>query len=428
MDKGRTQERLFLGLIAILLVTLFIRLFGVLQGRMKDVDQRLKDGTVVNLNAPEPAKAVKALLTRGYYLEDPLDIDIISNSIAAQEAKGLSFTNIGDLNKRKFNVVADEAFNNGGAAFKKRVAVSRSLLGFTGDDEARFTQEKNNASALPAVKNLGMGNGVIKGKVEHKGDAVAGVLVRLSTVLPADSVDAKSFAAYARTDGEGSYAFNQLPEEKAYEVIPLKPGSEFGQVKGVQELNGSKQLNFNEASHVIRLLSSREFNVLKNDGALIVRTPEQFKFWYFVVTGGFLLAFVIIHLLLSFKFTEADQLILPLLMLLTGLSFLTLLSLQDPVRDRFLAVDSLWFLYLGVAGLGVLLFLNLKRFTADSGFYRLFIFKDRSAANGWPWIAGAILLLAGTLLFGAGPEGSGVKVNLLGVQPSEVVKYIVVLF
>ncbi|MGY0037139.1 hypothetical protein [Pedobacter sp. NJ-S-72] len=170
--KGRTQERLFLGLIAILLITLFVRLFGVLQGRIKDVDQRLKEGTVVNLNAPEPAKAVKALLTSGYYLEDPLDIDIISNSIASQEAKGLSFTNIGDLNKRKFNVVADEAYHNGGAAFKKRVAVSRSLLGFTGDDEARFTQEKNNAPALPAVKNLGMGNGVIKGKVSHKGDAL----------------------------------------------------------------------------------------------------------------------------------------------------------------------------------------------------------------------------------------------------------------
>ncbi|KIO78454.1 cell cycle protein [Pedobacter lusitanus] len=427
-NKGRNQERLFLGLIAVLLVILFVRLFGVLQGRIKDVDQRLKDGTIVNLNAPEPAKAVKALLTRGYYLEDPLDVDIIGNAIAAQETKGLSFTNIGDLNKRKFNVTADEAYTNGGVAFKKRVVVSRSLLGFTGDDEARFVQEKNNPPVMSAISSLGMGSGKIKGKVEHKGEAVAGVLVRLSTVLPADSIDARSFKAYARTDAEGHYEFNQLPEEKAYEVIPLKPGVEFGQVKGVQELNDSKQLNFSQAPHVIRLLSSREFNMLKNDGAFIVRTPEQFKFWYLAVTGGFFLAFIIIHLLLSFKFPETDQLILPLLMLLTGLSFLTLLSLQDPVRDRFLAIDSLWFLYTGIAGLCVLLFLNLKKFTADSGFYRFLIFKDRSAANGWPWIAAAIALLAGTLLFGAGPEGSGVKVNLLGVQPSEVVKYIVVLF
>ncbi|RAJ35588.1 FtsW/RodA/SpoVE family cell cycle protein [Pedobacter cryoconitis] len=426
--KGRGQERLFLGLIAILLVVLFVRLFGVLQGRIKDVDQRLKDGTVVNLNAPEPAKAVQGLLTKGYYLEDPLDVEVISNSIAAQEAKGLSFTNVGDLNKRKFNVLADEADRNGGSAFKKRVAVSRSLLGFTGDDEVRFVQEKNNAPAMPAVKSLGMGNGVIKGRIEHKGDVVAGVLVRLSTVLPADSLEAKSFRAYARTDASGEYSFTQLPEGKAYEVIPLKPGAEFGQVKGVQELNGSKRLNFSESPHMVRLLSSREFTLLKNDGALIVRTPEQFKVGYWCVAGGFLLAFVLIHLLLSFKFPEADQLILPLLMLLTGLSFLTLLSLQDPVRDRFLAVDSLWFLYFGVAGLSVLLFLNIKRFTADSDLYRLLVFKDRSAANGWPWIALAIMLLAGTLLFGGGPEGSGVKVNLLGVQPSEVVKYIVVLF
>jgi len=426
--RGRKQERLFLGLIAVLMVILFIRLFGVLEDKMKDVDQRLKDGTIVNLNAPGQANAVKALLARGYYFEDPNDITVIGNSIAAQESKGLSFTNIGDLNKRKFNVLADDAALTGGVSFKKRVAVSRSLLGFTGDDESRFQQEKTSPAALAAVKSLGLGSGTIKGKVSLKGDAVSGVLVRLSTVLPSDSINAKSFKAYARTDENGNYEFNQLPEKKAYEVIPLKPGFEFGQVKGVEELNGNKKLNFSEAPHVIRLLSTREFNTLKTDGALVVRTPAQFKVWYWSITGGVFLAFVILHLFLSFKFPDADQLILPILMLLTGLSFLTLLSLQDPVRDRFLAVDSLIFLYIGIAGFCVLLFLNLKRFTADSKLYRLLIFKDRSAANGWPWIMLAIVLLAGTLLFGAGPEGSGVKVNLLGVQPSEVVKYLVVLF
>jgi hypothetical protein len=44
---------------------------------------------------------------------------------------------------------------------------------------------------------------------------------------------------------------------------------------------------------------------------------------------------------MSWKFPTADQLVLPFIMILTGLSFLTLLSLQDPLRDRFLAKDSL---------------------------------------------------------------------------------------
>jgi cell division protein FtsW (lipid II flippase) len=307
--------------------------------------------------------------------------------------------------------------------------VSRALLGFTGEDEKRFEQELVSPSALPSVLDLHNGEGTVAGKIKNEEGMVSGVLVRLSTIIPADSIDAKSFVAYARTDPDGKYEFSGLPEEKAYEVIPLKPGAEFGQVKGVQSLSGHQTLNFTEALHRIRLLSSRDFNTLKNEGALIVRTPEDFNLYYWCFAGALLFGFVLIHVVLSIRFPDADQLILPLLMLMTGISFLTLLSLQDPVRDRFLVADVILYLYMGLAGIGILLACNLRHFTTDSKLYRLFIFTEqRDAANGWPWIAMAIALLMITLLFGAGPEGSGVKVNLLGVQPSEVVKYIVVLF
>ncbi|MET1056090.1 MAG: FtsW/RodA/SpoVE family cell cycle protein [Pedobacter sp.] len=434
MDKqqrtsgGRLKERISILLIGMLLLFAFFKLFAVLQERMKDVDKGLAAGTIVNLNAPDPANALKAMLAKGYYFEDPTDIDLIGSVIAAKQQED-NFSNIGDLNKRKFNVSADKAAQFGGLSFRKRVAVSRALLGFTGEDEKRFEQELVSPPALPSVQDMHSGEGELGGEIKNDGGKVQGVLVRLTTIIPADSIDTKSFTAYARTDQDGHYEFTGLPEDRAYEVIPLKPGAEFGQVKGLQTLNGNETLNFTEAIHRIRLLSSKDFNTLKNEGALIVRTPEDFKLYYWTFAGALLLGFLFIHILLSLRFSGADQVILPLLMLLTGISFLTLLSLQDPVRDRFLVADSVLYLYLGIAGICILLAFNLRRFTADSKLYRLFVFTNqRDAANGWPWIAMAIGLLTVTLLFGAGPEGSGVKVNLLGIQPSEVVKYIVVLF
>jgi cell division protein FtsW (lipid II flippase) len=103
--------------------------------------------------------------------------------------------------------------------------------------------------------------------------------------------------------------------------------------------------------------------------------------------------------------------------------------LQDPLRDRFLAKDSLNYLAIGLVAMLVMMFFKMRRFTADSWLYRLVIFKNNQrAANGWPWVVIAAGLLALTIKFGTGPEGSGVKVNLFGFQPSEIVKYLIILF
>ena len=153
------------------------------------------------------------------------------------------------------------------------------------------------------------------------------------------------------------------------------------------------------------------------------------KFWFWIIVAGFFAGFFLIHIFLSIRFKEADQLILPVVMVLTGLSFLTLLSLQDPLRDRFLAKDTLYYFGGGIAAIILLLLFNLKLFTTDSSFYRLFIFKKmKLAANGWPWAIIATGLLVLTIFFGTGPEGSGVKVNLFGFQPSEIVKFAIVIF
>ena len=466
MDKGtpkapgRRLERLFLLLTGILLAMLFGRLYMVLQQKFTDVDKRLQDGTIVNLNAPNRARNVAALLKKGYYFDDPRDVDYIQSVIAVKASSAGAFDNAGELNKRKYYVNADEAIEQGGESFRQRVLDSRELLGYTGDDSIRFSQEKNHPPEIPVQNDLGLGDYSISGKITHKEQPVAGVLVRLNMILSRDSIysdeetaakntttenlpaakkvfianadkkrQLQSLTAFARTDANGNYEFKNLPTDKAFELLPLQPGFEFGRSQGVVELDGDKKVNFVQSPHSIKLLSTRDFNILKKEGAFIVRTIDDFNTWYWIIAASFFAGFIIIHILLSYRYPQADQIILPLVMVLTGISFLTLLSLQDPLRDRFLAKDTLIYLGIGVGIICVILFINLRKLTADSGLYRLLVFKNtRSAANGWPWVVVAMGILFSTILFGTGPEGSGVKVNLLGFQPSEIVKYLVIIF
>lgn len=460
--QGRNIERLFLLLITAVMAFLFYQLYNVLSKDFAEVPTRMKDGTMMNLNADKPGQRLNTLLTKGFYFQDKKDIDLISSvvsRVAATEA--VAMDNIGELNKKKYNINAEEAYKKGGQDFKKRVDVSRSLLGFSEADSALFDLERSKPLQVSSATNVGLGNKNVLGKIiKDEDQPVEGVLVRLKLVVPQDSmynsevtevenssVDFKngvrkiyvsdtagrsqlhSFNAYARTDANGNFAFNGLPAGKTYEVLPLQPGFQFGQSQGIQQLNNNESFTFRQSPHTLKLFSTRDFSNLKKEKAFIVRTPQEVTRWFWIIVATFFVSFFLVHFILSIRFPKADQIILPVLMLLTGLSFITLFSLQDPLRDRFLARDTVTYFGIGIVGIIILLLFDLRRFTADSYLYRLFVFKqNRRAANGWPWAIIAIGLLALTLVFGTGPEGSGVKVNLFGFQPSEFVKFLVIIF
>src|SRR4051812_47602158 len=90
---GRRMERWFLLLTGIVLAVLFGKLYFVLQQKFVDVDKRLKDGTIVNLNTPNTARNGAALLKKGYYFDDPKDVDYIMTAIAAKANTGEGFDN-----------------------------------------------------------------------------------------------------------------------------------------------------------------------------------------------------------------------------------------------------------------------------------------------------------------------------------------------
>ena len=133
--KSRSLERVFLVLVTVVLGLLFYQLFTVLQKVFAEVPKRLREGTMMNLNDGKPGDRIRTLLEKGYYFQDRQDIELVSNVVA----KGLTtnqevIDNIGELNKDKYSINAEEAALKGGTSYKRRVEVSRSILGFNEDD------------------------------------------------------------------------------------------------------------------------------------------------------------------------------------------------------------------------------------------------------------------------------------------------------
>ncbi|MGN6531306.1 MAG: FtsW/RodA/SpoVE family cell cycle protein, partial [Ginsengibacter sp.] len=437
--KNRNAERTCLLLTGLIMAFLFSKMFSVLQRDFAEVKTRLANGTMINLNDDKPGERMKEVLEKGMYFEDPKDISFIATTVAAAKKRGTEINNAGTLNKAHYLVNADEAFSQGGVSFKKRVELSRDLLGFSKDDSMSFTKEMQHPMQVAAQTGVGLGTGTISGTVKNHSDhPVQGALLRLRLLVPQDNTDAfgdddndiiqfkngvrkvlyrdttkklqlLSFNAYARTDAAGNFLFSGLPVNKSYDLLPLQPGYEFGPSKGVEKLDGSAAFHFVQSPHTLKLFSTQDFNNLKKEKAFIVRTPEEVTYWFRIIVITFFASFLLLHLLLSIRSPGADQLLLPLLMILTGLSFIALFSLQDPLRDRFLVKSSFIYFCIVMCAIAAFQFINLKKFTPDSGFFRLFIFKnERSAANGWPWAVAAMGLLGLTILFGTGPEGSGV--------------------
>jgi cell division protein FtsW (lipid II flippase) len=148
-----------------------------------------------------------------------------------------------------------------------------------------------------------------------------------------------------------------------------------------------------------------------------------------------LLLFLGISLGLSWRKSNADQMLLPLVALLTGLGLMLVARLRPPLvsmyGDIFAGVDTkqtLW-VTLGAVILAIMIFVPWDR---------LFIRFQRSSLMDWldhhryTWLTVGLLLTLATFFFGVDPNNSGVRVwfnfGLFLFQPSELLKIILVIF
>jgi cell division protein FtsW (lipid II flippase) len=169
--------------------------------------------------------------------------------------------------------------------------------------------------------------------------------------------------------------------------------------------------NVGALARIHGLFTSEQFRQLKP--LFVVRRPAQFQSAFFGWPALFFAAFLAVHLFWSLRRFRGDQVFLPVAMLLTGAGLILMIALRDPVRDNLLFVDFAQGVVGGCLLLAALSTLDYERLLGKLTFV--------------PLLA-SFALSAALILFGHGPGSSGAKVNLLGFQPVEIIRLLLVLF
>ena len=158
------------------------------------------------------------------------------------------------------------------------------------------------------------------------------------------------------------------------------------------------------------VLSAADVAALKP--RVIVRTRQEHRRSLVRAVAWFLGAFWFAHLVRRWRGADDDPVLLPALLLLSGIGLVTMVALRDPLRDALVAST-----FAAGVGMGIAALLLASEIDWESSPLR--------RAVRLP-LALALALAALLLVFGSGPGSSDVKVNLLGVQPVEAIRMLVV--
>jgi cell division protein FtsW (lipid II flippase) len=225
-----------------------------------------------------------------------------------------------------------------------------------------------------------------------------------------------------------SPAERQYIAGKLFEGIRNGPDSvshvgEIGQIRvpihdvlrthGLTELQARAQQvqSIHPGAETILLLNSAELARLKP--FFVVRDRSQFRnqlvLWCFL----FFLSFWAVHIFWSARGIGGPQYVLPSVLLLSGVGLTLMVTLRDPLRDT-LAFSI--FAQGVAAGCVVLALASILEYRRISG------------KLSYVFLIASFVLSAALILFGSGPTGSDAKVNLLGFQPAEVIRVLIVFF
>lgn len=432
----------------------------------------LSEGRAMLL-APGMSADTLARLLADNYMADKRDARLAANHIARLiELQGSSPANLGWLNRPAARLTADTMLRFGGRRMQTRVRSSQQTLGITPEVLRMYDSDNASTQFGTEGKTISVKVRTAPRPTDKTTQPLPGVLVRLTEhryVQQADGPDdtphpqaVDSILGYALTDADGVAHF-RVPAGGYYSVLPVQPGYEFGNSKGTTSgaLESDQTFSFRQRRQALPVFDSSTYRRIKQDHALLVRSPQSYRKHFMLGAVMFLLtwgvAFAVLGLIDRRLKRNSDMLIAAAAMLLTAIMWIAMHSIPNPLLDMPNGWTMTKGLVLGVAAMVAVSSINfvklhlgtsrmqfgVMRFDFVSQALGLLLRPLASLAArpaawctrrniqypaGLGYLMLALLLMLMLALFGSGPEGSDAKVNLWGFQPSEVSKYLIVIF
>ena len=438
------MKKLPLIFITLILGFLFWQLMVNYQERYEYVE-----GAVVLDEDVDCASLTEAMIQKNY-LPSREDAQFASRHLTSVLASGEDLASLYDLNKRAWRISADTIKAMGSPYYKEQLLWECQRMGIDSEFKALDRQ---------SLTSIGIGDGQGKGKivvnVTREKQPCADVVIRLYEhyISPEGGPQSKAIA-YAKTDRNGKAEFRSLSTSSSYSVIPIKDGFEYGSSQGtvggsLEQVgeDGLIECHFEEHDHCIKVFDTATLKNIKTDHIIIVRSLDRFFWTMGIYVALFFIAWWVLFSVYRKRNPDASIGLIPLMTFLTGVCLVMMCSMNDPLNDKLIGADMAQGIIAGVIVMILLQRVDFKAFYQDrcrlpfdipaacikwcmKPFGRKVAAFFDSLPKGWGYMFAALLLTL--LLFTPlGVAVGGMRVNLnVGIlfQPSEIAKYLIVLF
>ncbi len=461
------MRKTFLALTVISLLTLWgtYRLINNEKTYFTSTEEAYKTGQTLNLDRTLTADKFSSLLFNRGYISDKDECDFIASfMVDSILKKNAPLPNLGALNQSR-NHIAEMLIDSVRLYpyLTTRLEEAHRTLGLDSIVLAHY-------QAHTSFPSNGEGN--IKLEVLVKNDKMTtapleGILVKLrrhtaDSLKLAENVET---VAWQWTDATGKAVF-QVDDRSYYSVIPVKKGYEYGLAKGTRDgipFSKDKTLSFTQKPNKIKVFDSYTYRNIKEDSSMTVRTPSQFRSTLYscvaILLGAWWLTFLFFWLTDRRRkqrqtdrnkrngSSPADYGLLLIIMILNCLCILVMFGINDPLKDMLNGEAMTYGSVIGLAGLCTLSCVNYHKFflgesKIQKGFLKFdvimqpWLWLGRKAGwkavekvpEGFGYLLVAVFFVILLWLFGSGPEGSDARVNLFFFQPSELSKFLIVIF